>query len=63
VKRLIVVGVLCVAAFPFAGCATENTYWYCWDHGAKAPHHLGHHVAGDHVCANGELKGAGVSPR
>jgi hypothetical protein len=63
--RRLAVGMLiaATAALPLAGCATENTYWYCWEQGAKEPHHLGHYVAGDHVCSNDELNGTGVSPR
>ncbi len=30
-------------------------YWYCWDTGNPSPHHLGHHVYGDHLCTNQEL--------
>lgn len=32
-----------------------NTYWYCWDSGNPSPHHLGHHVYGDHLCSESEL--------
>jgi hypothetical protein len=54
----------CTLALIAAGCSySENSYWYCWDSGAKAPHHLGHYVEGDHVCSDGELKGTGFSPR
>jgi hypothetical protein len=52
------------AALIAAGCSYgENSYWYCWDKGAKAPHHLGHYVEGDHVCSNAELKGTGFDPQ
>ncbi|MFJ4517468.1 hypothetical protein [Streptomyces sp. NPDC088816] len=36
-------------------------YWYCWNTGALAPHHLGHRVSGDHLCTRGELRFAGVT--
>jgi hypothetical protein len=64
-RLLTIAGLIAAAALPFAGCAAfdTNTYWYCWDQGAKKPHHLGHPVAGDHVCSDDELKGTGVSPR
>jgi hypothetical protein len=59
---LLAIGALCATATAVAGCGNANTYWYCWDHGAKDPHHLGHYVDGDHVCADAELKGTGFSP-
>lgn len=34
-------------------------YWFCWDTGNPSPHHLGHHVYGDHYCTNQELHDAG----
>ena len=36
-------------------------YWYCWDSGDPDPHHLGHHVSGDHHCTYKELHDAGFS--
>lgn len=33
----------------------SQSYWYCWDSGTPRPHHLGHHVAGDHLCTDAEL--------
>ena len=53
----------CTVALMAAGCGNENSYWYCWDQGGRPPHHLGHYVAGDHVCKDAELKGTGFSPR
>jgi hypothetical protein len=47
---LIVAGLVVLAA----GCAS-NGYWYCWDTGDPAPHHLGHPVAGDHLCSSAGL--------
>lgn len=38
-------------------------YWYCWDSGALAPHHLNHHVPGDHLCTWGELRADGFAWR
>lgn len=35
--------------------ACGQRYWYCWDVGSPSPHHLGHRVAGDHLCSNAEL--------
>lgn len=43
------------------GSSITQSYWYCWDSGAASPHHLGHHVSGDHFCTNGELHSAGIS--
>lgn len=37
-------------------------YWYCWDDGDPAPHHLGYPVDGDHLCTDGELQDAGMTP-
>jgi hypothetical protein len=56
---------LTVAVVGITGCGLydTNSYWYCWDKGAKSPHHLGHHVDGDHLCSDAELKGTGFSPR
>ncbi|MFE9098929.1 hypothetical protein [Streptomyces sp. NPDC007264] len=56
-----------VAGAKFALRDTEHrdsdtqAYWYCWDAGDPAPHHLGHLVAGDHLCTWGELRSAGVA--
>jgi len=57
--------VLVSATLGLSAClaTSTNTYWYCWDHGAKEPHHLGHYVSGDHVCSDDELKGTGFEPR
>ena len=41
-----------------AGCHSQS-YWYCWDIGDPAPHHLGHPVSGDHLCSDSELGGTG----
>ena len=30
-------------------------YWYCWNSGNPAPHHVGHPVYGDHLCTYQEL--------
>jgi hypothetical protein len=63
-KRLLALALIAVTGAFAAGCGgSTNTYWYCWDSGAKAPHHLGHYTAGDHVCSDGELDGTGVEPR
>lgn len=35
--------------------------WYCWDNPPVLPHHLGHHVAGDHLCTWGELRDSGFA--
>jgi hypothetical protein len=51
-KRLLTVVLL---ALTLAACHGGQTYWYCWDSGAPAPHHLGHPVAGDHYCTAEEL--------
>jgi len=61
----VIVAFAATGALLLSGCSalTENSYWYCWDEGAKAPHHLGHYVAGDHVCSDDELAGTGFSPR
>jgi len=61
-KGIAVIGAVCAMATAVAGCGSTNSYWYCWDQGDKAPHHLGHYVEGDHVCSNAELKGTGFSP-
>lgn len=39
--------------------------WYCWNKIHLAPHRLGHHVYGDHLCTWGELRSSGFawSPR
>jgi hypothetical protein len=66
VRRLLALGAVCAAALALlAGCSalSTNTYWYCWDDGAKDPHHLGHYTEGDHVCSDDELKGTGFEPR
>lgn len=39
----------------------SQSYYYCWDTGAPAPHHLGYRASGDHYCTNGELHDSGVS--
>ncbi|MFD9792120.1 hypothetical protein ACFWXK_14340 [Streptomyces sp. NPDC059070] len=36
-------------------------YWYCWNSGAAAPHHLDHWVTNDHLCTWGELRFSGVT--
>jgi len=36
-----------------------QAYWYCWDHGAPKPHHLGYQVSNDRLCSDAELKDAG----
>ncbi|MFD9651759.1 hypothetical protein [Streptomyces mirabilis] len=36
-------------------------YWYCWDTGDLAPHHLDHWVPNDHLCTWGELRHSGVT--
>ena len=66
--RLVAIAGVCATATLAAGCddwisSSANSYWYCWDEGAKKPHHLGHHVSGDHVCSDDELKGTRFSPR
>jgi hypothetical protein len=33
----------------------SQSYLYCWDTGDPSPHHLGHHVSGDHYCTDKEL--------
>jgi hypothetical protein len=67
-SMLLAIASVCVTATAVAGCASAtssnaNSYWYCWDQGDKAPHHLGHYVDGDHVCSDDELKGTGFNPR
>jgi len=62
-KAIALMGTVCAVAIGVAGCGSSNSYWYCWDHGDKAPHHLGHYVEGDHVCSDSELTGTGFSPR
>lgn len=54
-------GVIILGAWACEGLdsAPDQTYWYCWDQGDPSPHHLGHHVAGDHYCSSGELREAG----
>jgi hypothetical protein len=49
--------VLAVVGLAAAGCSTSNyNYWYCWDNPSDGgPHHLGHPVAGDHICSDDEL--------
>ena len=37
-------------------------YWFCWDLGSPAPHHLGHDSSGDHACSDSELRAAGLLP-
>jgi hypothetical protein len=39
-----------------------QSYWYCYDSGDPAPHHLGHYVSGDHYCTDQELRDAGMTP-
>ena len=65
VGGLLAVGALGISACggTDAGDTDTNTYWYCWDTGAKAPHHLGHYVSGDHVCSDDELQGTGFKAR
>jgi len=36
-------------------------YWYCWNSGPLLPHHLNHHVPGDHLCTWGELRSDGFA--
>ncbi|MFD9511913.1 hypothetical protein [Streptomyces mirabilis] len=36
-------------------------YWYCWNSGGPAPHHLDHWVPNDHLCTWGELRSAGAT--
>lgn len=43
------------------GDTAHQSYWYCWDTGAPRPHHLGHHVNGDHYCTDNELHSAGMA--
>jgi hypothetical protein len=61
----IIVALAATGALALTACSafSTNTYWYCWDEGAKKPHHLGHYVEGDHVCSDDELKGTGFKPR
>ena len=40
-----------------------SSYWYCWDKGDPAPHHLGKRVSGDHPCSQAELDKAGIKDR
>jgi hypothetical protein len=60
----IIVALAATGALALTACSafSTNTYWYCWDEGAKKPHHLGHYVEGDHVCSDDELKGTGFKP-
>ena len=52
-----------VAVSLIAACGGTSGYWYCWDKGDPAPHHLGKRVAGDHKCSQAELDKAGVKDR
>jgi hypothetical protein len=73
--RSIIVALAATGALTLTGCAaptenaptesalSENSYWYCWDNGAGAPHHYGRPVEGDHVCSDDELQGTGFAPR
>lgn len=36
-------------------------FWYCWNNGPLLPHHLDHHVPGDHLCTWGELRSSGFA--
>ncbi|POX58698.1 hypothetical protein C3492_36390 [Streptomyces sp. Ru62] len=36
-------------------------YWYCWNSGDPAPHHLDHWVPNDHLCTWGELRSSGAT--
>jgi hypothetical protein len=45
-----------------SGSQVTQSYWYCWDTGPPAPHHLGHPVNGDHFCTSGELSATGFTP-
>jgi hypothetical protein len=64
VKRLAALLAVATTGLALTACSpSANTYWYCWDEGAKDPHHLGHYVEGDHVCSDEEPKGTGFSPR
>jgi hypothetical protein len=67
--RPIIAALAACGTFVLAGCSaptesalSENSYWYCWDTGAKEPHHLGQPVEGDHVCTDEELEGTGFTP-
>ncbi len=33
----------------------SSSYWYCWDNGVPAPHHLGHPVKDDHLCTQEDV--------
>jgi hypothetical protein len=46
-----------VVAAAIVGSCGGQSYWYCWDTGDPQPHHLGHHVSGDHYCSQAELAG------
>jgi D-serine deaminase-like pyridoxal phosphate-dependent protein len=61
--RVATAGGLAGMALALSACGSTNTYWYCWDSGAKGPHHFGHYVSGDHVCSDDELKGTGFKPQ
>jgi hypothetical protein len=53
VKRLAALLAVATTGLALTACSpSANTYWYCWDEGAKDPHHLGHYVEGDHVCSD-----------
>lgn len=63
-RRGIAIAVGLEATLALSACfGGTNTYWYCWDGGAKEPHHLGHYVSGDHVCSDDELNGTGFKPQ
>lgn len=36
-------------------------FWYCWNSQPVLPHHLDHHVPGDHLCTWGELRDSGFA--
>lgn len=40
-----------------------NSYFYCWNSGSLQPHHIGHPIAGDHLCTYGELRSVGIYTR
>ncbi len=50
----VISGIVNVVTDQGSSHATQ-TYWYCWNSGAPEPHHLGHHVSGDHYCTDHEL--------
>jgi hypothetical protein len=54
--------VLVMATLTAACAPSSQTYWYCWDQGTPAPHHLGYYVPDDHYCSDVELRDAGVKP-